>query len=89
MLLLRNMTLKNLALTAISFLSAMMSILAFSFGVAGNVLEKPINAINWLFKSASFHAWEISGLGTFLIAFSLPCNGYIVTYMSTKCKIYE
>ena len=70
MILLKNMTLKNLALTAISFLSVLMSVFAFAFGIIGNNLQAPITAFSWVFNGVKHHSWELSGFGTFLVTFA-------------------
>ncbi|MBR5817892.1 MAG: hypothetical protein IKY62_04530 [Clostridia bacterium] len=70
MTLLKNPTIKNLALTAISFICALMSLFAFNFGIIGNKLQAPISAKEWLFRFKEFHSFELSGFGTLLVAIS-------------------
>ena len=71
MVLLNDMSLKNLAKTAIGFLSALFSFLAV---ISFNLIEEPgfggINAWRWFFDAEFLYSWEISGFGTFLVLVS-------------------
>ena len=48
--LLKNLSLKNLVLTAIATLGAALSVFAFTFGFVGNGLQLPLTLYEWLFE---------------------------------------
>ena len=68
MFLLKDMSLKNLAMTAVGFLSALFTFLAlstfklivFPFGEGG------FTAFKWIFDAKRLNSWNASGFGTFV-----------------------
>ena len=71
MILLKNLTIKNLLLTVLAAFTSAMSVLSILFGIAGNVLETPHTVYEWLMEADRYLSWRISGFGTLLALVSI------------------
>lgn len=66
MVLLKDMSIKNLAMTFFGFVSALFSILSLCFKIITVEYGPGTNGFRWLFGENGFSGWDISGFAGFL-----------------------
>lgn len=78
--LLRNLSFKNIVLTTLAAVSAVISVLALLFGFMGNELEEPLSAYTQLLEYGRLpRMLEISPIGTILALIAILISLFSVT----------